>query len=281
MANTSDKVIKIASAEVGYLEKSKTAYKKNPDIIYEKTAGAGQDNYTKYGKEMHEVYPKVMDFPAAWCDAFVDWCFYKAYGVTTAKSLLAGNFDDYTVASATMYNNKKAIHMNPKVGDQVFFTKNGNISGCYHTGLVYAVDNTYFYTIEGNTSGSSAVVANGGGVFKKKYNIAAYKGKVIFGRPKYDVAEEQASTTPKTSAPAVASCKPIIKLGSTGEQVKLLQKDLNYLGFKGADGKKLTIDGDAGNNTIFALKSFQRKYKLVDDGEYGKKSQAKMKEVCK
>lgn len=181
-----EKVLSIAIAEVGYLEKSKEAYKKDPQIIYEKTAGAGSDNYTKYGKEMHDIYPSVMDFPAYWCDAFVDWCFYKAYGVTTAKSLIGGNFDDYTVVSAQMYKKHDALGTTPKVGSQVFFTKNGQISGCYHTGLVYSLDSKYFYTIEGNTSGASGVVSNGGGVTKKKYAINAYKSKALFGYPKYD-----------------------------------------------------------------------------------------------
>lgn len=192
--NTVDKVIKIATNEVGYLEKSKSAYLKNPDIIYEKTAGAGKDNYTKYGKDMHNIYPSVMDFPAYWCDAFVDWCFYKAYGIATAKSLLGGNFDDYTVASCRMYQTKNALFDTPVIGDQVFFTKNGTTSGCYHTGIVYNVDSNYFYTIEGNTSVSDSVVSNGGGVAKKKYSIAKYKGKAFFGRPKYDdVAQTQKS----------------------------------------------------------------------------------------
>lgn len=184
--NSVDKVIKVAMNEVGYLEKSKTAYQKNPDVIYEKTAGAGSDNITKYSFEMHQIYPSVMDFPAKWCDAYVDWCFYKAYGVTTAKSLLNGNFDDYTVASCGMYQKHNAIYDYPKIGDQVFFTRNGKPSGCYHTGLVYDVDSTFFYTIEGNTSNASTVVSNGGGVSKKKYYINTMKGKAIFGRPKYE-----------------------------------------------------------------------------------------------
>lgn len=184
--NVPEKVLSIAIAEVGYLEKSKEAYKKNPRIIYEKTAGAGSDNYTKYGKEMHDVYPSVMDFPAYWCDAFVDWCFYKAYGVTTAKSLIGGNFDDYTVASCQMYKKHNALGTTPKIGSQIFFTRNGQVSGCHHTGLVYDVDAKYIYTIEGNTSVSSGVVSNGGGVAKKKYAITAVKGKVLFGYPKYD-----------------------------------------------------------------------------------------------
>lgn len=190
--NTVDKVLKIAFDEVGYLEKSKTAYQKNPDIIYEKTAGAGSDNITKYGKEMHDVYPSVMDFPAYWCDAFVDWCFYKAYGVTTAKSLLHGNFDDYTVNSCRMYQTKNALFDYPEIGDQVFFTKNGTTSGCYHTGIVYDVDSNYFYTIEGNTTNSAIVERNGGCVAKKKYKISQYKGKTFFGRPKYDAEQKSA-----------------------------------------------------------------------------------------
>lgn len=183
MANTVDKVIKIAEAEVGYLEK------KSDSQLYSKTANAGYGNYTKYGKEMHTLYPSVMDYPAPYCDAFVDWCFYKAYGVSNAKGLLGGNFNDYTPSSANLYKNKKAWYTsNPKVGDQIFFKNSTRIC---HTGLVYKVDNKYVYTIEGNTSGASGVIANGGGVCKKKYSLT-YSKIAGYGRPKYDV---EASTS--------------------------------------------------------------------------------------
>ena len=39
--NTVDKVLNIAANEVGYLEKSTAAYKKDPTCIDEKTRGAG------------------------------------------------------------------------------------------------------------------------------------------------------------------------------------------------------------------------------------------------
>lgn len=274
--NTVDKVLSVAASEVGYLEKSKTAYKKDPSCLDEKTRGAGSDNYTKYGRDMHKVYPTVMDFPAYWCDAFVDWCFYKAYGIATAKSLLGGNFDDYTVASCQMYKNKKALDTAPKKGAQVFFTRNGQVSGCHHTGLVYKVDGTYFYTIEGNTSGASGVVSNGGGVAKKKYSIAAYKGKVLFGHPKYDKDSASASKPPKP-----ASIPPNLKRGSSGEQVRRLQKCLNYLGFKGKDGSKLTTDGEFGANTEYALWAYQERYGLAVDGVYGGDSGKMMKKLLK
>ena len=130
-------VINIALNEDGYLEKSSAAYKKNKNIIYEKTKGAGSDNYTKYGKEMHDLYPAVMDFPAYWCDCFVDWCFYKAYGVSSAKALLSGNFDDYTVNSKALYVAKGAYIKRgegvPKKGDQIFFNNGTRVC---KTGIV-------------------------------------------------------------------------------------------------------------------------------------------------
>ncbi len=192
MANTVDKVLAVAKAELGYLEK------KNGNNLYDKTANAGSNNYTKYGYEMHQIYPSVMDYPAAWCDAFVDWCFYKAYGVSNAKALLGGNFDDYTVNSAQLYKNKGAyFKSNPKVGDQIFFRNSSRIC---HTGLVYKVDANYVYTYEGNTSNASGVIANGGGVAAKKYTLG-YSGIDGYGRPKYDTAE----TSTGTNKPAAAA----------------------------------------------------------------------------
>lgn len=271
--NTVDKVITTASNEVGYLEKSAAAYKKDPTCLDEKTRGGGSDNYTKYGHDMHKLYPSLMDFPAPWCDAFVDWCFYKAYGIANAKGLLGGNFDDYTVASAQLYKDKDVLDTIPSKGSQVFFTKNGQISGCYHTGLVYKVDKTYFYTIEGNTSGASGVISNGGGVTKKKYNIVAYKVKTLFGHPKYD------TVATKKVIPKLASASPNLKKGSRGTQVGYLQQDLNYLGFKGKDGKTLIIDNNFGVNTDYAVRSFQKQNGLVVDGVYGSKSKTKMKNL--
>lgn len=171
------KVIDIAEAEIGYLEKKSN---KNLD---NKTANVGSANYTKYGRDMHNLYPAVMDFPAAWCDAFVDWCFYKAYGVSTAKSLLCGNFDDYTVTSAQLYKNKGSWYKTPKKGDQIFFTNASG--GICHTGLVVKVTSTQVITIEGNTSSTSGVVANGGCVRKKTYSLS-YSRIAGYGRPAYE-----------------------------------------------------------------------------------------------
>lgn len=75
-----------------------------------------------------------------------------------------------------------------------------------HTGLVVAVDDTYVYTIEGNTSADSGVVWNGGSVNDKKYKLT-YNRIAGYGRPDYanvtpddDLDDEQAQQTkPDTS----------------------------------------------------------------------------------
>ena len=186
MANTVDKVLSYAKEQIGYLEKKDG----NLSYLYEKKANAGYNNYTMYGYEMHNIYPSVMDYPAAWCDCFVDFCFYKCYGVANAKKLLGGNFDDYTKNSVNLYKGKKAIHLRdeglPLPGDQIFFTNNGLFSGVYHTGLVEKVENGTVYTIEGNTSSGSGVDPNGGAVCRKSYS-ANYSKIYGYGRPPYDI----------------------------------------------------------------------------------------------
>lgn len=57
-----------------------------------------------------------------------------------------------------------------------------------------------------------------------------------------------------------------VQNGSKGNDVKLLQILLKSNGFKGKDGKNLTIDGDCGVNTVYAIKAYQTKKGLGVDG---------------
>ena len=293
--NNAEKVIAIALAEEGYLEKSKSAYLKDKRVLDSKENGAGSDNYTKYGRDMNEIYPAVMNFPAPWCDCFVDWCFYKAYGIANAKVLLAGNFEDLTSSSAQLYKNKKAWHTsNPQPGDQIFFidSATGRIG---HTGLVYKVSGGYVYTIEGNTSSALGVVRNGGCVRTKSYSLS-YKNIAGYGRPKYDVdpavatAAEEANKSKwqqlvmdlqkalnaefdaNLQVNGIADSKLLAatptlnaRIRSTRpKSVKALQALLSYWGYK------CLVDGDFYTATEKMVKSFQREIvKLSNpDGEF-------------
>ena len=165
------RVIRIAENEIGYKEKAS-----NKDLD-SKTANAGSANYTKYGRDMHSIYPKTMDFPAAWCDAFVDWCFYKAFGKEIAPQMLCGTFDDYTVNSANLYKKAGRWYTSPQIGDQIFF-KDSN--GICHTGLVYRVYEGKVYTVEGNKSNEV-----------KYCGYALTDSKIAgYGRPKWELASK-------------------------------------------------------------------------------------------
>ena len=188
-------VIRIARAEVGYLEK------KTNSQLDSKTANAGSNNYTKYARDMDNI-PSFYNGKKngfAWCDVFVDWCFNKAFGTANAKRLLcqpdksSGAGCQY---SMNYYKSKKQFYTSPKIGDQIFFENAGGTRIC-HTGLVYAVDKTYVYTVEGNTSSASGVVDNGGCVREKKYKLN-YSRIAGYGRPKYDVKSTVTNTTVNT-----------------------------------------------------------------------------------
>ncbi len=71
----------------------------------------------------------------------------------------------------------------------------------------------------------------------------------------------------------VEVAKPTIKRGATGENARLLQKDLNHFGCG------LTEDGKFGPASVAALKAWQTRYGLSSDGSYGPASYRKMCEL--
>lgn len=173
MANAIEKVLAIAESEVGYLEKASNT------MLDDKQANAGVANFTKYARDL---FPSLQGQP--WCDMFCDWVFYKAFG-DKAKEILCGGYNAYTPSSAQYYKNKGRWYTTPQVGDQIFFKNSQRIC---HTGIVYKVDSTHVFTIEGNTSAGSTVIPNGGAVCKKSYtlNNSSIAG---YGRPMYELVE--------------------------------------------------------------------------------------------
>ncbi len=186
------KVIDIALNEVGYLEKASN------NNLDDKTANAGSNNYTKYARDLDnmEGFYNGKKNGYAWCDVFVDWCFVKAFGRNRALELLCqtnGSCGAGCVFSMGYFQNKGQLFNSPKVGDQIFFK---DLSGeACHTGLVYQVDGSRVYTIEGNTSSDSGLVANGGAVAKKSYSLDS--GYIAgYGRPNYKESAEKPTEEP-------------------------------------------------------------------------------------
>lgn len=160
-----EKVIEVAKAELGYLEKRSNSQ------LDDKTANAGSNNYTKYWRDVKPEWNG-----AYWCACFITWVFQTALGKQRAKELLKHYPYVYCPTLAGLF----IKYSTPQVGDIVIFWKNGAYA---HTGLVIAVSGNTFTTIEGNTSGASSVVPNGGGVCQKTYNLRDVNAK--FCRPAY------------------------------------------------------------------------------------------------
>ena len=167
-----DKVISIALDEVGYLEK------KSNSQLDSKTANAGLNNYTKYWRD---IKPEYQGQP--WCACFVTWCFVKAFGRENAEKLLRHYPYVYCPTMASLFK----LYANPKRGDIVIFKHGSEFT---HTGVVTGVNGDYFTTIEGNTSGGSTIIANGGGVCERGYYNSNLPG-TKFCRPNYEEVEEE------------------------------------------------------------------------------------------
>lgn len=270
------KVISIALAEVGYLEKETNA------DLDSKTGNAGDENYTKYARDLDAMgFYNGRKQSVAWCDVFVDWAFVQAYGENAALALTfqptkaANNCGAGCKYSRQYYEKNGRLFNTPEPGDQIFFYSKDKTQ-ISHTGLVYDVDSNYVYTVEGNTSSASGVVANGGAVAKKKYKLN-YAHLAGFGRPNWG-EEYESAEAPSVPTPPEQEIEPAVyKLGDrtlknvspdmSGDDVKELQTRLNALGFD--CGK---ADGLFGNKTEAGVKAFQKAVNIAVDGKFGQES---------
>lgn len=248
-----NKVLEIAKAEVGYLEKASNSQ------LDSKTSNAGSANYTKYWRD---VYPSYQGQP--WCAAFVSWVLMQAFGQAAAKKLLK----HWPYVYCPTLGNLFTRYANPQVGDIVIFWRNGEFA---HTGIVTKVSGDYFETIEGNTSGASGIIANGGGVCAKSYYNSQLPG-TKFCRIDWAYAASAMKGTAgeeESSGGAYMFSVNTVKSGDSGNHVLLVQEILKARGFKGKDGKELTLDKQCGANTVYAIKQYQAQREAADPGSCG------------
>lgn len=133
-------LIKVAKAEVGYKEGF---------------SGGHWNNKEKYAAQVPGM-AWVSAGGYAWCALFVSW-----------DALKSGNAALFprTASCATAldwFRQKGRYSDFPAIGAQVFYGPNGGT----HTGIVYAYDATYIYTVEGNTNVTGS--PEGDGVYLRK-----------------------------------------------------------------------------------------------------------------
>ena len=97
--------------------------------------------------------------------------------------------------------------------------------------------------------------------------VRVWSGKIVTVSPTtYRPTTPYTGTLPKTT----------VTDGSKGEDAKACQTFLNWCINAG-----LSVDGNAGRNTVTAIKVYQKTYGLTPDGKFGKASRAKAEEIIK
>lgn len=164
-------IIKLARKQVGYNEGRSNGH---------------WNNHQKYspavpGLEWSQNQP--------WCATFVSWLALK-----TGQSNLFPRTASCDVGGQ-WFQNRDRWSEYPAVGAQVFY---GSYRDLNHTGLVYKYDDTFVYTIEGNTNDSGS--REGDGVYlKKRRRRDAYV--VGYGYPEYPEGIDSADPKWKDEAP--------------------------------------------------------------------------------
>ena len=247
----------------GYYEKASAAYATSREkSVFEKNKGSG--NYTFAGQLCG-----VQGQP--WCAAQVSTAIYDGCGMNKndAKEVMWGLWPYVNCAQlwdiAPQNMRGRRGYWNPKPGDVIIFTDNGTSRD--HTGMVYAVDNTYVYTYEGNSSNMCR---------KRSYLLTS---SYIYGYVRPNYREAALPTIAGELYGAIVCRDPELHLlskGCAGPEVKTLQRILYSKGITDDAGAYVSVDGDFGKKTEQAAKKLQKLLGLTADGKIGKDTWPKM-----
>ena len=215
-------------------------------------------------------YPLARGYKVSYVDDYCDTTVSAAFIKLGAVDLIGGT--ECGVEEHIHLFDKKGIWnedgtITPKPGDIICYNWDDgtqpNDGWADHIGVVEYVDgkNRTLTVIEGNMTG---------GVVGERTIPIGWGYIRGYAHPKYadspaDTKTENKSNTETGGAGYMFEVKTV-QSGSTGNDVKLLQRLLKSNGCKGKDGKNLSIDGSCGANTVYAIKEYQKKKKLEVDG---------------
>ena len=202
-----------------------------------------------------------------WCVVFLMWLFYQL----GASELLFEKTANVGIIAKQFLAKGRLVKKNYKAGDLVIFSWSGaastwiqGVKTLDHIGIIEKVNSDGTYTtIEGNTGNTK------NGEVKRCIRYAYQISCAC--RPDY-------APEPKIKFSTYKIKMSKIWKGSSKnkkEQVLALQALLLAYGYKGKDGKALTLDGVFGDNTEFALKSFEKAKGLNKSGVSGVCERAK------
>lgn len=185
---TADKITKTAQAEVGYREGR---------------SGGHWNNREKYAAQVPSL-AWVSDQGQPWCAVFNCWLDMQAGLKPGVDFPLTASCDQ----AGAWFKREGRWSEYPAVGAWVMFGRPSDLS---HTGRVVGYDETYVYTVEGNTNDSGA--REGDGVYTKRhlrrdarvigYGLPKFKDGIKSADPRF--AAQPKPKTPKVAAGAAAA----------------------------------------------------------------------------
>lgn len=173
-------IVAVALSQLGYQEGAANGYFSGEV--------SGRSNYVEFSYNMGDLGLGYGGSDYPWCASFVSWCLYQSRCTDqgTYKSLGRYHSGDYTYiwkeiscsqwvrqlkgAGYFKYSAYEGGSYTPKYGDLVYFQNSGGVA---HIGICLYTSGGRIYTVEGNTSDSSGLEANGGGVYFKNYSLSS------------------------------------------------------------------------------------------------------------
>lgn len=189
-------------------------------------------------------------FGYPWCHAFLSYC------LAHSDNAGAGPRTAGCLAGVAWFKQKNRFSSEPRVGDLVYYGKDGGT----HVELVVGVGPGTIKTIGGNTSGSvgGQKFFNGNGVYEKTVQRAS---RIFgYGRPAYATGGAAGGGGGGAAATS-ALAQPMTSIRSVRQQ----QEAVNSLGFT----PKLDVDGEWGPKTEAGVRWLQEKVGTGVDGEWG------------
>ena len=242
---TPREVVKVAEAEVGYVE------------------GGGPDGHSgNITKFWADLAPSLQGQP--WCAAFVRWCDKKAGGPLLPVS------NPYYCPSLVTYAKQHGLWTQKgSVGDYALFDFNGHGVAEHIGRLRQDYSGGVAHTVEGNTSPDAlGSQANGGGVYNKTRGASVILGFLDYsklldhvkshGKPPRNTVKHNPFPTPRG----------LVKHGSKGDPVRFVQWAIG-----------VPVDGVWGPQTEHAVTVFQSYHALAADGIVGPATLAQLVKV--
>lgn len=260
---TANDIIKVMQSWIGYSE-ANGKHKRIVDIY--------NDYCAKRGK-----YPRGYKVPynVAWCDVTVSAAFISAGAVGLIGDIECGVEEHIAIFKS------KGIWLEdgkitPQPGyiitynwDQWAQPNNGYAD---HIGIVEDVRDGKIIVIEGNyNNGVNRRSIPIGWGYIRGYAAPKYADNSLNNSLNSinNATTQVTNSTTQTANKDYAFTPLTVSNGSSGKSALLLQTLLRGRGYLGADNRPLDLDGQAGNNTIAALRRYQGDHGLDQDGVAG------------